>query len=152
MHKLFLFSAGALALAGCDFAGGSADATAPIASLQVSDLPAATETDGSAPDVFFEIQDVNGRSYYRSAVVNDADISAGASAAISGAVEIPSSTMPLQISVYDFDDSLNESTLMARSTRFTADEIAAAAELSLASADAASAARFTVTRGSIAAE
>ena len=148
MHKLFLFSAGALALAGCDFAGGTADATAPIASLQVTGLPATAETDGSTPDVFFEIQDASGRSYYRSAVADNAAWTGSSEAAISGAVEIPSSRMPLQISVYDFDNTLNESTLMARSTRFTSDEIAASAELSLASADAASAARFTVTRGS----
>lgn len=152
MRKLFLFSAGALVLAGCDFAGDTANATAPIASLQAADLPTASETDGTTPDVFFEIQDVTGRAFYRSAVVNDADMTQAAQAAIAGAVEIPSSTMPLQISVYDFDNTLNESTLMARSETFTADEVAASAELSLAATGSASATRFTVTRGSVAAE
>ena len=42
MRNLLLFSVGALALAGCDFAGSSSGAAAPIASLQAANLPAAT--------------------------------------------------------------------------------------------------------------
>ena len=151
MRKLILFSAGALALAGCDFAGGSDDVTASISRIQASGLPAASDPDGSAPDVFFEVQDITGRSFYRSAVVENADISQEAVAAISGSVSVPSSTMPLQISVYDYDTSLTESTLMARSTTFTADEVAATPELTL-DATASAGTQFTVVRGAVAAE
>lgn len=152
MRKLLLFSAGALVLAGCDFTGDSGSVSAPIASVQASGLPGTSDPDGSGPDIFFEIQDIAGRSFYRSAIVSDVDSAQTAQTAVSGTVSIPSSTMPLQIAVYDFDDSFNGSQLMARSTTFTADQVAATPQITVGSRDSASPTQFTVVRGSVASE
>ena len=144
MRKLFLFSAGALALAGCDFAGGSdAAATAPIASLQAANVPAAGwDTDGSAADTFFEIQDPSGRSLYRSEI----DAAGGTTAAVPAGVAIPSSTIGLRVALYDFDESLRTSTLMARSAMFTAAQVSAASSDSTQFAAESGTASFTVVR------
>ena len=149
MRKLILFSAGAFALAGCDFSGGSDAVTAPFASLQATNLPAedgrtAWDADGTTPDVFFEIQDVSGRSVYRSAVQADADITASISAAVAAGTEIPSSTLALRVAVYDFDESLASSDLMARSAVFTAEQVASASETQIAAESGS--AQFTVVR------
>lgn len=145
MRTLFLFSAGALLLTGCDFIGGSDAASFSVASVRATDISFPTDEDGSAPDVFFEIQDGTGRSYYRSDVQNDADVTAGARAAIAAAIEIPSATMPLQIAIYDFDTALSDSDLVAQSERFTVDQISGSAETTLAAARGS--ATFTVVRG-----
>ena len=146
MRTLFLFSVGAVALAGCDFSGGSdAAVTAPFASLQATGLPAENrrapwDADGTAPDVFFEIQDVSGRSLDRS----QPDPTGAATATIPAGTELPSSTMPLRIAVYDFDESLAASSLMARSAVFTADQVATASETQIAAESGP--AQFTVVR------
>ncbi len=147
MRNILLFSVGALALAGCDFAGSTSDIAAPIASLQASALPTTPDADGTAPDVFFEIQDAGGRTIYRSDVATDADISQGASAAISEAITVRSSTMGLQVAVFDFDGSFQNSRRMARSLPFTVDELAATPSISLGSNDGSTTTQFTVTRG-----
>ena len=145
MRALLLLPLGAaLLLTGCDAAGDNAS-VAPIQSIMVTDIPVPSDEDGSAPDIFFEVQDLSGRSVYRSAVQTDADVSDGASFSVTEAVAVPTSTMPLRISVYDFDGSLNTSTLMAKSETFTASQIAASEETTLNTATP-SATRFTVAR------
>ena len=145
MRTLFLFSAGALLLTGCDFAGGSDAASFSVASVQATDISFPADEDGTAPDVFFEIQDGTGRSYYRSDVQNNADVTMGARATIVSAISIPSATMPLQIAVYDFDTSLSDSDLVAQSKSFTAAEVADESATTLAAERGS--ATFTVVRG-----
>ena len=147
MRKAFLFSAGALLLAGCDFAGGSDAGSATISSLKAANLPEAT----GQPDLFFEIQDATGRSYYRSPVQEGASTEEFATAIPDG-FQTPSTAM--YVAVYDFEGSLNTSKMLARSAGFTADQVSAA-PLQLEDApfrhSADTEATFTVT-GSTAAE
>lgn len=143
MRKTVLFTLGALALAGCDTAGSGA--TAPIASLKAENLPAAT---GASADLFFEVQNATGRSFYRSEIQQGANPSEF-EASLPASFEIPSATATLYVAVFDFEGSLLESKVVARSTGFTAADLTAA-PLVLQDApyrDAgASDATFTVTR------
>lgn len=118
MRKTVLFTLGALALAGCDFVGGSG-ATAPIGSLKAQNLPAAT---GPSADLFFEVQDATGRSFYRSAIQEGASTDE-IQASIPAGFEIPSATATMYVAVFDFEDSLLESKLVARSAGFTAADL-----------------------------
>ena len=148
MRKTLLFSLGALALAGCDFAGGS-DAVAPIASLQAANLPAVTT--GSA-ELFFEVQDAGGRSYYRSEIQQGASTDSVQTSLPTG-FDIPSTTSTMYIAVFDYETSILQSRLLARSTGFTAADLTAA-PLVLQDAPFGGAgdseATFTVTRSSAA--
>jgi len=146
MNKLLLVAAGVIALSGCDFAGNSDAVNASISSLQVTNLPVTSDEDGSAPDVFFEIQNAAGRSYFRTAVVENADLSAPVVGAVTEEIELISGTQPLYIAAYDFDGTLRESSLMARSAVFTSDEVEAAGDLTIGAMDGANAAQFTVSR------
>ena len=121
MRKTVLFTLGALALAGCDFAGGSG-ATAPIASLKAQNLPA---TAGPSADLFFEVQDATGRSFYRSAVQQGASTDE-IEASLPAGFEIPSATSTMYVAVFDYENSLLESKLVSRSAGFTATDITAA--------------------------
>ncbi|HEX8298683.1 MAG TPA: hypothetical protein VF594_05920, partial [Rubricoccaceae bacterium] len=121
MRKTLLFSLGAVVLAGCDFSGGS-DAVAPISSLKAENLPAAT---GPSADLFFEVQDAVGRSYYRSAVQIGASTDS-LETSVPASLEIPTATSPMYIAVFDYENSLLESRMLARSTAFTAAELTAA--------------------------
>ena len=150
MRMTLLFSLGALALAGCDFSGGS-DAVAPIASLQATNLPAVSS--GSA-ELFFEVQDAVGRSYYRS------EIQQGAStdllqASLPAGFQVPSAAVTMYIAVFDWETSVLQSRLLARSTGFTSADLTAA-PLVLQDAPFGGAgdseATFTVTRLSASAQ
>ncbi|HEX9953075.1 MAG TPA: hypothetical protein VGB53_14995 [Rubricoccaceae bacterium] len=150
MRKTLLFSLGALALAGCDFSGGS-DAVAPIASLQATNLPAAT---GPSADLFFEVQDAVGRSYYRSEIQQGASTDSLVTS-LPDSFSIPSTTSTMYIAVFDWENSVLQSRLLARSTGFsTADLTAAPLVLQDAPFGGAgdSEATFTVTRSSASAE
>ncbi len=118
MRKTVLFTLGALALAGCDFAGGSS-ATAPIASLKAQNLPAAT---GPSADLFFEVQDATGRSFYRSAVQQGANLNE-IQASVPAGFQIPSATSTMYVAVFDFEGTLLDSKLVARSAGFTAADL-----------------------------
>ena len=120
MRKTVLFTLGALALAGCDFAGGSS-AVAPIASLKAENLPAAT---GPSADLFFEVQDATGRSFYRSAVQEGASTEE-IQASLPAGFEIPSATSTMYVAVFDFEGTLLDSKLVARSVGFTAADLTA---------------------------
>ncbi len=150
MRKTVLFTLGALALAGCDFAGGSS-AVAPIASLKAENLPAAT---GPSADLFFEVQDATGRSFYRSAVQQDAS-TAEVQTSLPAGFEIPSATSTMYIAVFDFEGTVLTSKIVARSTGFTAADLTAAPLVlqdepfqSAANSDAT----FTVTRSTAVAQ
>lgn len=121
MRKTVLFTFAAAALAGCDFSGGS-DAVAPISTLKASNLPAAT---GMSADLFFEVQDATGRSYYRSPVQQNAN-TAEVQIALPEGVSVPSPTSQMYVAVYDFENSTIESDLLARSTAFTVADLGAA--------------------------
>lgn len=121
MRKAILFTFAAAALAGCDFSGGS-DAVAPISTLKASNLPAAT---GPSADLFFEVQDATGRSYFRSAVQQGAS-TADFEVAMPAGFAIPSPAARMYIAVYDFENTTIESDLLARSTGFTVDNLTAA--------------------------
>ena len=146
MRNLLLFSVGALALAGCDFAGGSSGAAAPIASLQAANLPAAT---GATADLFFEIQDATGRAYYRSAIQSGAS-TVSLTDTVTETISIPSSAAPMYVAVYDFESSFHTSDLLARSAAFTGADLAAAAQITRDDApfmsSAPNEATFTITR------
>lgn len=151
MRKLFLLPAGALLLAGCDFSGGSDAVTAPIARIQITDVAVSMDEDGSNQDVFFEIQNAAGRSFYRSPVQTDADLTDGASAVIDGSVEIPSTASQMQIAFYDADGTqLADADRLALSETFTIADLQAAADgqVSIGAQDRSPSreARFTVVR------
>lgn len=149
MRILYLLSASALLLAGCDFAGGSDATMAPIARLEASNLPAAT---GPSADLFFEIQDANGKAYYRSEVQNGASTDSVATAT-DGGIEIPTPTSTMYVAVYDFETSRQFSKMLARSRGFSAAELTDA-PLELEDAPTRftgdSEATFTVTRSAAA--
>lgn len=146
MKKTFsLLALGAFVLAGCDFAGSTDSATAPIASIQASQLAGAA----SQTDLFIEVQDVTGRSYYRSAQTSAVD--GTLTIRPEAGVALPSATMPVHIAVYDFDGSFQDSRLIARSAAFTAERLSAEASVALADGGrwrtfAGSDAQFTVSR------
>lgn len=121
MRKTALFTLGALALAGCDSSGGSGT-VAPIAGLSAQNLPAAT---GPSADLFFEVQDATGRSFYRSAVEQGAS-TAEIQTSLPAGFEIPSATATIYVAVFDYETSLLESKLVARSAGFTAADLTAA--------------------------
>lgn len=135
MKKLTLVALGALALTGCDFAGGSAEGVAlPVASIQASGLTipnGAADADGAA-DVFVEIQNAAGQTIWRSATQNNADVSQAISVSVPEAVEVAAGTQGVTVAVWDFDTSFTDSQLIARSNEFTADQLAAQPEISLA--------------------
>ena len=135
MKKLALIALAAVAMSGCDFAGGTGGDALPLAGITVANLPqtnagAAWDADGN-PDVIVEVQNAAGRAVYRSAIQEDYDVSEPVSVTVSEFVEVPFSTMQVTIAVYDVDGGLQDSNLMARSSRFSAEELAAAEGLTL---------------------
>ncbi|MBZ0089508.1 MAG: hypothetical protein K8H90_03915 [Thermoanaerobaculia bacterium] len=135
MKKLAFIALAAVAMSGCDFAGGSGSDSLPLAGLQVANLPqtnagVAWDADGN-PDVIVEIQNAAGRAVYRSEIHQDFDISQPFSVAVTEAVEIPFSTVQMTVAVYDVDSGLQDSEIMARSSRFSAEDLAATPELAL---------------------
>ncbi len=121
MRKTVLFTFAAAALAGCDFSGGSDSVVAPISTLKASNLPAQT---GPSADLFFEVQDAVGRAYYRSAVVQGADL-ANFEMALPAGVELPGAGARMYVAVYDFENSTIESDVLARSTGFSPSDLGA---------------------------
>jgi hypothetical protein len=134
MKKIALFAVAAVAVSGCDFAGG-AGVLLPAASLEVSNLPATNgqaswDADG-APDVVVEIQNAAGRAVFASEVLEDFDVSQPLRVTVGGEVEVPFSTMQMTVAVYDVDTSVADSQLMTRSARFSVEDLAGATELQL---------------------
>ena len=149
MRKTVLFTFAAAALAGCDFAGGSDSVVAPISTLKASNLPAQT---GISADLFFEVQDATGRAYYRSAVVQGADLT-NFEMAVPAGIELPGAGARMYVAVYDFENSTIESDLLARSTGFGPEDLGAtplvledAPFLNVGNTDAT----FTVTSSAVA--
>ncbi len=138
MKKIALVALGALAITGCDFAGGDAFSVAlPVASIQSSDLviPAdAADADGRA-DMFVEIQNAAGQTMWRSETRMDADPSEAASFSVPEAVNVAASTQGVTVAVWDYDTSYTDSQLISRSQAFTADQLVAQPELSLGALD-----------------
>lgn len=143
MRKTVLLALGVFSLAACDSAAPGI--TAPVATLTAQNLPAAT---GPSADLFFEVQDGTGRSFYRSAIQQGAS-TAELVASLPAGFEVPSTTSKMYVAVFDFEDSLVGSTLVSRSAGFTAADLTAA-PLVLQDAPfrgaADSDATFTVTR------
>ena len=127
MHKIILTAAvGALALTGCDFSESAGSATpVSISSIEVSNLQDRTWDEGSNPDVFVEIRNLAGRAYYRSAPIQNADVSGTLTFAIDEAIEVGPPTAPLIVGVFDMDEDLVHSDVMGYTTSFTAAELAA---------------------------
>lgn len=65
MKKLLTLAACAALLTGCDFVGGDDGNPVAIASLTIEAAPLPSDSDGSAPDLYVEIQDVGGRAIYQ---------------------------------------------------------------------------------------
>lgn len=127
MHKLILTAAvGALALTGCDFSESAAPASpVSVSSIEVSDLrERAWDADGN-PDVFVEIRNLAGRAYYRSAPIQDADVSGTLVFEVSEAVMAAAPNAPLIVGVFDMDEDLVHSDEMGYTTSFTAADLAA---------------------------
>ena len=127
MHKLILTAAvGALALTGCDFSESAGPATpVSISSIEVSNLQDRAWDEGSNPDVFVEIRNLAGRAYYRSAPIQNADVSGTLTFTIDETVEVGPPTAPLIVGVFDMDEDLVHSDVMGYTTSFTAAELAA---------------------------
>lgn len=138
MKALALTAIGALALSGCDFAGTTDFVAVPVANVQLNNLPAAQadgtpwDADGAA-DVFVEIQNGAGRTIWRSEQLTDAQLAAPI--VIPAAIEVASATTGVMVTVFDYDTSLFDSQLMARSTTFSASELSAGSELELSMRD-----------------
>ena len=147
MKKIALVALGALVLTGCDFAGGDADGVRlSVASIQADGLtiPAtAADADGMA-DVFVEIQNTAGQTIWRSATQTDANVGQGVSVSVPEAVQVAAGTQAINVTVWDYDTSYTDSQLISRSQSFSADQIAAQPEISLAASVGSGS--FTVRR------
>lgn len=122
-----LVAAGVLALSGCDFAGSTDSATVPVASIEVSGLPAsngttAWEVDGTAPDVYVEIRNAAGRAVYRSEVKENVATD-DVSFAIDSEVTIPFSSMAMYVTVFESDGDPVFAEQMGNSEAFTLDQL-----------------------------
>lgn len=149
MKAPYFLAAGALLLTGCDFAGSSEAIMAPIARIEASNLPSAT---GDSADLFFEVQDANGKMYFRSAPQAGASTDSVA-VTLDNGFSLPTPTSTMYVAVYDYETSLQFSKLLARSRGFSVAELTGTPlELEDAPFKAAgeSEATFTVTRGSVA--
>ena len=126
--SLTLLAAGAFALTGCDFAGGTEASIVPVASIEVSNLPAANgqqawDADGTAPDVYVEIRNAAGRAIYRSEAQQDVTAET-VSFPVSAAIEVPFAAMAMYINVYETDGDPIFAQEMAASDAFTIDQLA----------------------------
>ena len=66
----------AILLGGCDFVGATNASPVAIASLTILDAPLPIEEDGTAPDLYVEVQDASGRAIVQApAIREDADAS-----------------------------------------------------------------------------
>lgn len=122
-----LVAAGIFALSGCDFAGSTDSATVPVASIEVSGLPAsngqeAWDADGTAPDVYVEIRNAAGRAIYRSEVRENTEAS-DLDFTINETVEIPFSGLAMYVNVYESDGDPVFAREMAASEAFTLDQL-----------------------------
>ena len=126
MHKLLLpVAAGALALTGCDFSESAAPAApVSVSSIEVSNLTDRAWDDDGGPDVFVEIRTLSGRAFYRSAPIQDADVSTTLTFEVDEDVLAISPTAPLIVAVFDMDDSLVHSDAMGYTSSFTPDDLA----------------------------
>lgn len=125
--SILLAAAGVLALSGCDFAGSTDSATVPVASIQVSNLPAsngqeAWDTDGTAPDIYVEIRNAAGRAIYRSEVRENTEAS-DLTFDVDTVVEIPFSALAMYVNVYESDGDPIFARSMGTSEAFTLDQL-----------------------------
>jgi hypothetical protein len=75
MQKLLAFAICAALLSGCDFVGGSGDPVA-FSSVTLTTAPLPADEDGTAPDLYVEVQDAGGRAVYKGQTIMNADASA----------------------------------------------------------------------------
>lgn len=120
MKTFALLAVGALALSACDFAGSGPEMSdLGINRIAVSDLPAAAFNDaGGTADVFIEIQNHAGQTVWRSRTFTAATPDQAFDVRLSEAVMVASRTQDLTVAVWDFDGSLYDSQLIARSVTF----------------------------------
>ena len=123
MNKFLALAACAALLTGCDFAGGSDVDPVAFSSLTITSAPLPGDEDGSAPDLYVEIQDAGGRAVYRAPSVLD---DAGADAfpyTLSQAGELTGTTRSYFVVVLDRDADGYD--LIASSEAFSADDLRA---------------------------
>ena len=130
MKQISALALSLVVLAGCDFVGAES-ALVPIASLSVEGLPNSDrggvpwDDDGTAPDIFIEIQNAAGRSFYQSEVIQDADVDAPLAFSLADAVEVPFSAMPMFVVVYESDGNPSEAAFMMTAEGFEAADLLA---------------------------
>jgi hypothetical protein len=135
MKQILALAACAALLAGCDFIGGSDADPVAFSSLTITASPLPADNDGSAPDLYVEIQDAGGRAVYMApSILEEAD--AGAFPYTIGAPgELNGSTRSYFVVVMDRDADGND--LIAASDGFSADDLRASASSTFAVSNAA---------------
>lgn len=129
---LTLVALGAIALTGCDFAGSTDFQAVPLADVQINNLPLdGFDEDGSLAEPFVEIQNAAGRTIWRSEQLTPEQLAAPI-AIPAGAVQVAASTVGVVVAVFDYDSSLTDSDLMARSVDFSIDRLQAEPTMELA--------------------
>lgn len=128
MKKLLLLAAVATSLAGCDFVGASEGAAFPAANIQITNLPASYADADGGFDLVIDVRNAAGRAYFRAEqrVNSVQELARGVEVAVDAAQNVPFSTMPLFVGVYETDGDDTTARIMAVSQSFTIEQLAAA--------------------------
>jgi hypothetical protein len=126
MKKLLTLVACVALLSGCDFVGGSDAEPVAFSDLTLTSVPLRDDEDGSAPDLYVEIQDASGRAVYKSSsILEDVDDTAFPYT-LDKAGALAGSQRAYFVVVMDRDaDGFD---LLAASGAFSADDLRAATE------------------------
>jgi hypothetical protein len=123
MKKFLTLAACAALLAGCDFLGGSDVDPIAFSSLTITSSPLPADRDGTAPDLYVEIQDAGGRAIYAAPeILQEADASVFPYT-IDVPGELTGSTRSYFVVVMDRNDDGNR--LIVASDGFSADDLRA---------------------------
>ena len=123
MKKLFAFAACAALLTGCDFIGGSGVDPVALSSLTITASPLPADEDGSAPDLYVEIQDASGRAIYQAPSVLENASASAFPYTLGEAGELIGTTRSYYVVVMDRDADGYD--LIAASQAFSADDLRA---------------------------
>ena len=123
MKKFLALAACAALLTGCDFAGGAGVDPVAFSSLTITASPLPADEDGSAPDLYVEIQDAGGRAIYQAPSVLENASASAFPYTLEGGGEFVGSTRSYFVVIMDRDADGYD--LVASSAAFSADDLRA---------------------------
>ncbi|MDX1419893.1 MAG: hypothetical protein R3181_08000 [Rubricoccaceae bacterium] len=124
MKQFLTLAACAVFLVGCDFVGGAGE-TVAFSNLTLNATPLPADEDGSAPDLYVEVQDAGGRAVIKSSIYEDAS-DATLPLVVSPSGELVGTTRTYYLVVMDRDADGYD--LIQRSEPFSADDLRNAAD------------------------